>query len=276
MKRFTSLFLTLAILLSGCSGMSVSESTAPTTGSMTAPEVTAPETKLTVPPDTEPAVTEPPATKPAHSEFYLPGVSQEEMIGYFNEVVLATEYAEGSGDPSLVQKWAAPISYRITGDPTEEDIRILETLFAQLNDVEGFPGFIAADDTRPVEDLTISFLDEATFQLAFSDFLQGEYADAAVRYWYNPDTNEMTSARIGYRTDISGDTRTSILLEEVINLLGFNDTTQRPDSILYQYSSENTQLSDIDWVLIRLLYHPDIKCGMNMDACREVLETLYY
>ena len=142
--------------------------------------------------------------------------------------------------------------------------------------MEGFPGFLPADDTRPVEDLTISFLDEATFRLAFSDFLQGEYADAAVRYWYDTNTNVINSGRIGYRTDITGDTRTSVLLEEVINLLGFNDTTQRPDSILYQYGSENTQLSDIDRVLIRLLYHPDIQCGMDAEACREILETLYY
>ena len=46
-----------------------------------------------------------------------------------------------------------------------------------------------------------------------------------------------------------------MLVEEVINLLGINDTVLREDSIVYQYSSDITAPSEIDWVLIRLLLH---------------------
>ena len=66
-----------------------------------------------------------------------------------------------------------------------------------------------------------------------------------------------------------------MLVEEVINLLGINDTVLREDSIVYQYSSDITAPSEIDWVLIRLLYHPDIQCGMNSEQCRPILEQLY-
>lgn len=282
MKRFASFLLILTFLLSGCGGASslgAGASSAVETGSAAETAVTetlVTEAVETEPPETEAPETEPVETVPPHSVFYLPEVSQEEMIRYFNEVVLDTEYSTGSGDASLVQKWVQPIYYRITGQPADGDLSILESFFEALNQVEGFPGLFPLDESRPVEDVTISFLDETSFNLAFSDFLHGEYADAAVRYWYGTDTNEINSARIGYRTDISGDTRASVLLEEVVNLLGFNDTTQRTDSIVYQYGSEVTQLSEVDWVLIRLLYHPDIRCGMDMDACREVLETLYY
>ena len=268
--------LVLCLLLGGCGNVSVpvttiAPETAVPTESATVPETTVPEVT-----ETEPQETAPPVTLPEHSELYLPEVSQEEMIAYFNEVVLATEYSTGDGNPALVQKWVQPIYYRIDGQPTDGDLTILESFFDQLNQVAGFPGFIPADDTRPVEDLTISFLDEDTFQLAFSDFLQGEYADGAVQYWYNTETNEINSARIGYRTDIRLETRTSVLIEEIVNLLGITDTAMRTDSIVYQYGSEITVPSDVDWAIIRLLYHPDIKCGMDEAACLEVLQELYY
>ena len=33
---------------------------------------------------------------------------------------------------------------------------------------------------------------------------------------------------------------------------------------------------DIDLLILQLLYHPDIKCGMNASACEEVIRSLYY
>ena len=42
-------------------------------------------------------------------------VSIEEVINYFCEVVLKTEYSDGVGDATLVQKWTDEIHYRIYG-----------------------------------------------------------------------------------------------------------------------------------------------------------------
>jgi len=58
--------------------------------------------------------------------------------------------------------------------------------------------------------------------------------------------------------------------------LGISDTTLREDSIVYQYGSEITQLSDVDWAILKLLYDPAMECGMDREACAAVLETLYY
>ena len=75
--------------------------------------------------------------------------------------------------------------------------------------------------------------------------------------------------------DIPEDARKSILLEEICNILGFNDTVIREDSVVYQYSNDNTELTDVDWLIMELLYHPDIRPGMTMEECHEILAELY-
>lgn len=214
-------------------------------------------------------------TTPEHSELYLPQYSTDKIWDYFEEIVLDMEYNEGEGDVTLVQKWNAPINYRIYGNPTDKDLEVLSDLFAQLNKVKGFPGIYPARDGE-FDNLAISFLDKKTFNEEFSTFLNNEDAYGATQFWYYLENNEIHTARIGYRTDIDQNTRVSILLEEVVNMLGISDTVLREDSIVYQYSNDNMALSDVDWVILKLLYSSDIKSGMDAESCKAVIQKLYY
>ena len=242
-------------------------------GCHASPEPTQPEEILVSVP-TE-ATTVSPTTQPLHSDLYLPDHSPEQMLAWFEEVVLDMEYSEGEGDITLVQKWVAPIGFRIYGNPTEEDLAVLNDLFVQLNRIVGFPGFYTAE-TEGREHLQIHFLDADAFQEGFSSVVNGEDAYGATQFWYYNQTNEIHTGRIGCRTDISQSERNSVLLEEIINALGISDTLLREDSITYQYSNDNATLSDVDWTLLKLLYHPDICCGMNRKQCTVVIQQLYY
>lgn len=266
------ILILIALTLCGCAA-SPAESSAPET---TIPVTTAVPT--TVPPATVPETTVPPTTiapTTAPTEPLFPdGMALEEVIEWFDEVVLHIEYSHGSGDPSLVQKWLSPIRCRIHGDPTEEDLRVLEDFFGQLNEVPGFPGIaLAAEDE--FENLNLYFYGEEQFREEFSAAVNGEDAWGAAQFWYYTDLNELYEARIGYRTDIPQLDRSSILLEEIVNCIGLTDTELREDSIVYQYSNENLELSDEDWLILKLLYHPDIRCGMNAEECHAVIESLY-
>ena len=185
------------------------------------------------------------------------------------------EYTDGTGDTTLVQKWTSPIRYRIYGTPTDEDYAVLTGLFAQLNAMPGFPGIYAAAEEES-ENLTLSFLQPYDFRTQFSDVLYGEEAYGATQFWYYTATNEIHTARIGYRTDVDQNSRNSILIEEIINMLGITDTVLREDSVVYQYSDENTVLSDVDWIILRILYDPAIQCGMGEETCAIVVQNLYY
>lgn len=214
-------------------------------------------------------------TAPAHSPLYHPDYTPEQIWEYFEEVVLHTEYTDGIGDATLVQKWLDPIGIRIYGDATEEDLAVLEDLFAQLNQIPGFPGFYTAE-AEGLEQLRISFLDPENFRADFSDAVGGEESYGAAQYWYYTDTNQIYSGRIGCRTDIPQWERNSVLVEEIVNILGISDTILREDSVTYQYSNENTVLSNADRILLNLLYHPDMRCGMDAESCAAMIQALYY
>lgn len=268
MQRGLYLGLVFVLLLSLCACKSITPEPDNTTASTT--QTTTAETTIATTAETVPET-----TAPAHSSVYLPEYTPQQITEFFEEVVLHMEYSDGTGNPSLVQKWTAPIRYRIFGKPTEEDLKILEECFAQLNAVPGFPGIYAAAEGE-ASNLSFNFLNAQDFRLAFSSAVNGEIAFGATQFWYYTATNEIHTARIGYRTDIDQKTRASILVEEIINTLGISDTVLRKDSIVYQYSDDNMTLSDVDWVILKLLYDPAIQCGMNRDQCNAVIQELYY
>ena len=300
MRKFWVVLLAISFALGlwGCAGAAPAETpaeptteaaTVPTEAATEAPETTA-ATEETAPPvydepDVFAETVAPPsatesatgdaAAKPEHSVLYDAAYSQEQIWSYFQEVVLDMEYSDGAGDVTLVQKWTCPIYYRIYGVPTEEDLAVLEALFAQLNQIPGFPGIYKASGENP-ENCSISFLGRNDFTAAFSDVVNGEDANAATQFFYYTETNEIYSGRIGYRTDLPQAQRSSILVEEMINMLGISDTTMREDSIVYQYSDDNMAPSAVDWIILKLLYDPAMCCGFDATRCQFIVSSLYY
>ena len=266
MKKFLCLFLCL-LLLSGCTTHSRRNHGKPNFPTLTLPTETEPSSETEDP--TQPEPTDPPA--PEHSPLYIPDLSVEDVILYFNEVCLDAEFSD-SGNATLVQKWDIPIYYTIHGDATDEDLATLENFAAWLNTIEGFPGISEADD--PVHtNLTIHFCTEDELVEILGENFYG--TDAGVVFWY--EDNAIYDATICYRTDLDQYLRNSVILEEIYNGLGpVQDTDLRSDSIIYSAFSEPQSLTEIDELILKLLYHPDILCGMNAEECEAVIRELYY
>ena len=262
------LVLVLGLVTAGCAETAEPGETEPETASVTERET---ETASDFEEEEIPEEFQKPE-EPDYSELRLPGVTLQQVQEAFEEVVLQTEYSEGEGDTSLVQRWECPILYRIHGSPSDGERAVLTDLFADLNGITGFPGISEAKEGE--EHLNIYFLDRNDFEETFSEFLNGEVADGAVRYWYYTDTNDIYEAKIGYLNKDGGVLK-SVLIEEVINMLGISDTVLRTDSVVYQYSDENEAPSEMDWLIVKLLYRPEIRCGMGAEECREVLGRFY-
>jgi len=209
---------------------------------------------------------------PSHSEYYIPGLDVETLIGYFAEVCLDTEFGDKEG-AKVVQKWVQPLYYSIYGEPTARDMEVLNNYVRELNTIEGFPG-IRPSPSQFQTNLEIYFTDEAGFtELLGSDFI-GSWG--GVTYWYN-FYDEIYTGTIGHRKDIPQYYRDSIILEEIYNGLGaVQDTELRYDSIIYSHSNENFVMSPEDVLILKLLYHPDMKCGYNYEQCAAVIRELYY
>lgn len=230
------------------------ETTAPTIEEETCPETT--------------ATTE---AELVHSDLYIDGLEVERVIQYFNEVCLDAEIVN-SGDASRLQKWTGPIYYTLYGEYTDEDLATLSGFVSWLNTIEGFPGISEAripEDTN----LRIHFCSQPDMIDLMGDNFWG--MDGAVTFWYSFD--EIYDAIICYRTDLDQYLRNSVILEEIYNGLGpIQDTQLRPDSIIYALYSQPQQLTDVDELILKLLYHPDLQCGMNAAECEAVIRQLYY
>lgn len=267
MKFFRILTLILCLLLLlGCSKTPPEPVTVPPTETAE-PETAAPETL----PAAMAAPTLPPETQPEHSPLYIPGLSVEDVILYFNEVVLDAEITN-SGDPSVVQKWSCPIRCILIGDYTETDLAVLTKFTQWLNTIEGFPGICQTEEMTEAN-LRIHFCEQEEMIQILGDHFWG--MDAGVTFWY--EDNEIYDATICYRTDLDQELRNSVILEEIYNGLGpVQDTDLRLDSIIYSGFSQPQALTQIDELLLKLLYHPDIRCGMNTAECEEIIRSLYY
>ena len=264
--------LVLTALFSGC-GMRPEKPAAPT--ATAEPAVTpSPTATPTATPTSSPAPTVVPSATPTpmpeHSPLYC-GYSVEDVILYFNEVCLDSEYFD-SGDPSFVQKWTAPISFMVHGSYTQTDYEVLTGFVSQLNDVYGFPGMEECwDESQSNLDIYFCSEQELKDRMDFGDNLDG-----AVTFWYD-GMNQIYDAIICIRHDIDQNIRSSVILEEIYNGLGpIQDTAMREDSIIYQYGSEVLALSDMDWLLLKLLYHPDMLCALDPVQAESILRTLYF
>ena len=211
---------------------------------------------------------------PSEPLFNLEGYTIDEVIHYFHEVVHSGEYSFGYGQMNVIHKWEKPIYYKIHGGYTDEDMRVLTRLFGDLNAVDGFPGIHPAENEEDVL-VNIYFYDQNRMMEEFGYLINHESAEGLMTYWYSNDTNEILNAVVCYRMDITQAVRNSVLVEEIVNMLGMpNDTRTRPDSVLYQYNSLATELSRLDWLFINLLYSPWMKCGYNCDATATVVRAL--
>lgn len=261
MKKVWSVFLTLLYIISfsGCCLVGDSD-----LENVSVPPVTDP------PPMTEPA-TQPPETEPEHSELYIPDLPVEDVIVYFDEVCLDAEI-NNSGDPSRLQKWVVPICYQLNGSYTQADLDVFLQFTQWLNTIEGFPGIREAQLDDQIN-LHIFFCTQQEMTQRMGENFS--YMDGGVTFWYNED--EIFDAIICYRTDLDQYLRNSVILEEIYNGLGpIQDTALREDSIIYTEFSQPQALTQIDELLLRLLYHPEMQCGMNAEECENIIRRLYY
>ncbi len=221
-----------------------------------------------LPPEAQPV-------EPEHSEYYLPGYSAEDVFGCFSEVALDIEE---KADPDsianrCVKKWASEIRYQAVGDYTEEDLITLRDFWDQLSQVDGMPPIREAGSDEDVN-FTITFCDLDAFLDACPN--ADEYTQGYVWIWWYDDNLEVIRAEIYIRSDINQDYRNRVIRHEVYQGLGMLQDASREDSIIYLDTLQADGMSALDLLIVTLLYHEDIKLGMNGEECREVIEKLYY
>ena len=242
MKRLLCLIFAIALLLSGCSQGDTDSS--PDQNSNSKPETG------------------------NHSIYYADRVSVDKIAYYFNDVCYGNEYGNSK---EILTKWQDPIMFYIDGVATMSDYEVLNEFVDFLNNIDGFPGIMQIHD-RAQANLVINFCGLAEFNQHSSE----QNADGFATFNYTTATGVITDGKIYIRTDINQATRSSVILEEVYQILGpTKDTLVRKDSIIYQ-RGDALELSKEDKSIISMLYNNRITAGMSPIQTEEIIREIYY
>ncbi len=265
--RAVLLCLCMAVLLSACFPLPV-----PTEPAETFPPVTEPP--VTIPPVTAPPVTVPPETEPPHSPYYLPYYLPEDVVFWFQEVALAGEFPEDPEDMAnyQVKRWENEIRYQIVGAPTEEDLVTVRDFWDRMGQIKGFP---PVTETDCAEDANYVIHFYTHQDMMESDETIDNATNGFVRVWWNGNL-ELESAMVYICTEDEQHYRNRVIRHELYQSLGMLQDTIREDSMIYQMTLEADDYSELDMLLMQLLYHEDIAVGMGIEECTQVIEALYY
>lgn len=199
----------------------------------------------------------------------------QEIIDYFIEVGMYSEY-DAYGNPGgshPIVKWTSPISVAMSGNYTEEDVLLLSALMDELDSIDGFPGFYTVSDYASASmRMRFAMADEMNYVQGFYNPSFDGYFTA---WWWN-STLSIYDAQIYYRAEnLEQYYRNPTLCEELLQALGLmNDSYAYPDSLFYEPYNTVQWPSDLDWVIVELLYDPAIYPGMSEYECRAVLADI--
>ncbi len=188
-------------------------------------------------------------------------VSQD-LITYFQDVALGFELGSAS---EITRKWGSAMKIYVDGSTNA-------TLLAKLN--------------RSIDDINELATDGFSVELVSSESQSNTYfyfgtkeeyeslfpgTDIGTNWgqfnvWWN--SNVINRARIFVDTQRPNTSQQeSLILEELTQALGLGkDSPKYTNSIFYETSTNggfNTEYSDLDRELVRLLYHPDMTVGLG-------------
>ncbi len=198
-------------------------------------------------------------------------VSPETLV-YFKEVALGSEYSHQKSPP-LIQKWKENPRMYVTGEASSSLTRILREIVEELNQL-----------VKPLQIEWASSRQEANFVIflgSAQEYVQ-KY-EPACRPWIRNLALFYVRSNAQYEIYEGSmyldtqrlkamDTRKHLLREELTQALGLmKDSPRYRDSIFYSKFTRTQSFSEMDRKLIRLLYNPKVRPGMNAQDLDSVL-----
>jgi hypothetical protein len=201
---------------------------------------------------------------------------QKSVISYFKEVCLGAGFGNIS---DVTRKWRNNMKIYVSGHPDKDLKKELNSIVKELNQLTS------------ISDFTISFIADSTSSNAYLFFGAGkEFAEmvpSAKPYIHGNyglffvkfnSAQEITNANI--YVDIfrakNQKERNHLLREELTQSLGCMKDSPRYTNSIFQssYQTKVTEYAKIDKQVIRLLYNPKMKTGLNTEQATKVLHTI--
>lgn len=202
-------------------------------------------------------------------------INQQAAIQYFKDIALGFEFGNSS---EVTRKWRYDIKIFVAGEPTDILLSELEDVLSDLNS-------LITDS-----EIQLSLTDESadSNMLLFfgggEDFVQldnraANQVDSNFGLFFvrfNP-LNYITSASVFVDTVRATEIQQRHLLrEELTQALGMaKDSSLLPDSIFQEsFSTVVTEYNKFDEAVIRMLYHPKMRTGLNAAVVDPILREI--
>lgn len=177
-------------------------------------------------------------------------------MGFIHE----TQLTKVSG----VEKWMTPIKIRYEGNPTGEDIEVLNKLMRDFNRVKGFPGMKLVNKD---ENVLLIYAPKGTLPEIQEQYDLSEI-DKGICQRFS-EKREIKSAILVIEVDVDQEYKNSVFLHEMFHMVGFYGHSNDETSMINRAGEPVSKFSATDTLALRMLYNPEIPLGMNyseMDA----------
>jgi hypothetical protein len=198
----------------------------------------------------------------------------ESVVEYFKEIALGFEFGNAS---EITRRWESNTKIFIGGNPTAELLLELDKIVSEINELSTTQFIVETVSDTLQSNFYIYFGSGNSYASIFpsQSSLVGSNFGLFSIFWNG--SNELVS---GYMyVDIFRANQTEqkhLLREELTQSLGLGkDSPLYSESIFQQsYSTKTTEYAQIDRDLIRLLYHPKMKIGLDEVQVDAVLEGI--
>ena len=209
-------------------------------------------------------------------EAIAPGLTayNESVVDYFKEVALGFEFGNES---KITRRWEGNMKLFIGGKPTPALLAETNRIVGEINDLANneFNVEVVSDSLQ--SNFYIYFGSGNSYAAIFpsqSSYVASNWGLFSVSY---------TSSSVLFKGHMYVDINRAnlieqkhLLREELTQSLGLaRDSDLYPESIFQQsFSTKTTEYAPIDKDLIRLLYHPKMKVGLDRDQVDKLLREI--
>ena len=210
------------------------------------------------------------ATCAAAEDFYAATLYEARMkaLALFDVCALSAEYPGQNYQKGRLIRWSRGIRVYLDGNPGSADRQKVSDFLMELG--------LRVPDLPPVTE--VASRSDANMIIYFGplDRLSEHVTDYVSGNWgmFHYDYSDwcIYHAEIGIASDVTTQQdRNHLIQEEIVGALGLtNDHYVYKDSILYQPWTTVQQLSDVDWIMLNMVYSPLVSPGMKQDKLHKI------
>lgn len=197
--------------------------------------------------------------------------AQEKSLQLVRSCAFGSEY----GKAHNLARWEQPLRIYVGGKPTQADLKKLDQFLLELTMyVPNLPN-VTRVSRESDANVVIYYVPLAKMGNYVDNYQEGNWG--FVSYWFNGRL-QMTRMEIAIATDVTDQkARNHLLMEEMLGGMGVgNDHYAYSDSILYQLWTTTQSLSAVDWLMLNMVYHPDVHTNMTWDEFYRVTSARIY